>query len=366
MPSTLLSFPYYRSNPYLTMLTVAPRAAGWDVVEGVQGLHRLEARAEHLGPGDVLHVHWTSPVTAGCESVEEAWANEARFEDVLSGLRERGADLLWTVHNSIAHEADYVDVELAVAKALASYATRIIQLNPATVEETAAYYALPPDKVVDLPHSSYLGVYPDGGDDVASRERIGVPQGVPTVGFIGQIRAYKGLDVLCRAVEIAAEQVPDLTFVVAGKVVPASDVETVEEMLSAPNIVKRLGFVETADFSDWMRASDVVALPYRRILNSGSLLAAGTFGRTALIPEDTPVARQFAEQPWVVTYAPEPDEPVALAAAILEALDGQESRHRAAHEFTRAYTPYDMSRDYLRLLDGLSSDLAGDLEGAAR
>ncbi|SDK85216.1 Glycosyltransferase involved in cell wall bisynthesis [Nocardioides sp. YR527] len=356
MPSTLLSFPYYRSNPYLTMLTVAPRAAGWDVVEGVQGLHRLEARAGHMGRGDVLHVHWTSPVTAGCESLEEAWANAARFEDVLSGLRDRGADVLWTVHNSIAHEADYVDVELAVAKALASYATRIIQLNPATVEETAAYYALPPDKVVDLPHSSYLGVYPDGGDDAASRERIGVPQGVPTVGFIGQIRAYKGLDVLCRAVEIAAEQVPDLTFVVAGKVVPAADVETVEEMLSAPNIVKRLGFVETADFSDWMRASDVVALPYRRILNSGSLLAAGTFGRTALIPEDTPVARQFADQPWVVTYAPEPDEPVALAAAILEALDGQESRHRAAHEFTRTYTPYDMSRDYLRLLDGLGHD----------
>ncbi|MEU6135232.1 glycosyltransferase [Nocardioides sp. NPDC047086] len=356
MPSTLLSFPYYRSNPYLTMLTVAPRAAGWDVVEGVQGLHRLEARAEHMGRGDVLHVHWTSPVTAGCESLEDAWVNAARFEDVLSGLRDRGADVLWTVHNSIAHEADYVDVELAVAKALASYATRIIQLNPATVEETAAYYTLPPDKVVDLPHSSYLGVYPDGGDDAASRERIGVPQGVPTVGFIGQIRAYKGLDVLCRAVEIAAEQVPDLTFVVAGKVVPAADVETVEEMLSAPNIVKRLGFVETADFSDWLRASDVVALPYRRILNSGSLLAAGTFGRTALIPEDTPVARQFADQPWVVTYAPEPDEPVALAAAILEALDGQESRHRAAHEFTRTYTPYDMSRDYLRLLDGLAGD----------
>ena len=43
MPSTLLSFPYYRSNPYLTMLTVAPRAAAWDVVEGVQGPHRLAA-----------------------------------------------------------------------------------------------------------------------------------------------------------------------------------------------------------------------------------------------------------------------------------------------------------------------------------
>ncbi|MGH3350965.1 MAG: hypothetical protein ACRDPS_09895, partial [Nocardioides sp.] len=94
----------------------------------------------------------------------------------------------------------------------------------------------------------------------------------------------------------------------------------------------------------------------RRILNSGSLLAAGTFGRTALIPEDTPVARQFADQEWVVTYAPEPDEPEALAAAILEALDGQEERHRAAHEFSRTYTPYDMSRDYLRLLDGLGRD----------
>ncbi|MEI7058377.1 glycosyltransferase [Nocardioides sp. CCNWLW239] len=361
MPSTLLSFPHYALNPYLTMLTVAPRAAGWDVVDGVRALRGLELRAAHLGPGDVLHVHWTSPVTSGCQSAEEAWAKAARFEDVLTSARGRGADVLWTVHNSIAHEADYVDVEIAVAKALARHATRIIRLNPATIEETAAYYTLPPEKVVDLPHSSYLGIYPDGGDDAASRERIGVPQGVPTVGFIGQIRAYKGLDVLCRAVEIATRTVPDLTFVVAGKVVPAEDHETVEDMLSASNVVKRLEFVETADFSDWLRASDVVALPYRRILNSGSLLAAGTFGRTALIPEDTPIARQFAEQPWVVTYASEPDEPTALAAAIVEALEGQEERHRAANEFSRAYTPYDMSRDYLRLLEGL----AGAVELAA-
>ncbi|NYI76318.1 glycosyltransferase [Nocardioides panzhihuensis] len=361
MPSTLLSFPHYASNPYLTMLTVAPRAAGWDVVDGIRTLHRLELRAGHLASGDVLHVHWTSPVTSGCQNADEAWAKAARFEDVLTGVRSRGVDVIWTVHNSIAHEADYMDVELAVAKMLARHATRIIRLNPATIEETAAYYALPPEKVVELPHSSYLGVYPDGGDDVASRERIGVPQGVPTVGFIGQIRAYKGLDVLCRAVKIAARTVPDLTFVVAGKVVPAEDHQTVEAMLSSPNVVKRLEFVETADYSDWLRSSDVVALPYRRILNSGSLLAAGTFGRTALIPEGTPIARQFAEQPWVVTYAPEPDEPAALAAAILEALEGQEERRRAAHEYTRAYTPYDMSRDYLRLLEGL----AGVVELAA-
>lgn len=358
MGPRLLSFPYYDSNPYLTMLGVAPRAADWEIVQGVKTLAQLEKQAVRLGHGDVLHVHWTAPVLHRVTSPEEAWERAARFEDVLTSVRSRGGHVLWTVHNALAHDAEYLDVEIAVAKMLAGNADRIIQLNPATADEVVEHYQLREDKIVDLPHSSYLGVYPDEGNDARSRERVGVPPEVPTVGFIGLIRAYKGLDVLCRAVEIAEEAIPGLTFVVAGQVVPTGDLETVSEMLSAPNVVKSLDFVAATDYSDWMRSCDVVALPYRRILNSGSLLAAGTFERTCLVPADTSLARQFEGQQWVVSYEPEPDEATALAAAITEALHHQEARRAAAREFARSYTPYDMSRDYLRLLEMIGGEAA--------
>lgn len=357
MPA-LLSFPDWGTNPYMSMLNLAPRAVGWDVVGGVRSLDGLEQHAARLAAGDVLHIQWTAPVTGGAQSLDEALTRVARFHDVLSSARDRGVHVLWTVHNVIGHDAAFYDAEILIAKILIANATRIVQLNPDTVAETAEHYALPADKMVTLPHSSYLGVYPDGRDDAASRERTGVPATVPTVGFIGQIRAYKGFDVLCAAVSRAAESIDGLTLVVAGRIAPGEDEEAVRAMLPERHVAS-FGFVEDADYGDWLRASDVVALPYRRILNSGSLLAAATFDRACVIPGQSPVSRLFADQSWVVRYADPTtgeDEAEALAAGIVEASGDTEERRRAAHAFARTYTPYDMSRDYLRLLESLAAD----------
>lgn len=355
MPA-LLSFPDWGTNPYMFMLNLAPRAVGWQIIEGVRSLAGLEKQAATLGSGDVLHVQWTAPVTGGAASLDEALARVARFHDVLSSARSRGVEVLWTVHNAVGHDAAFPDAEVLIAKILIANATRIVQLNPDTVAETAEHYALPPEKMVSLPHSSYLGVYPDGRDDAASRARVGVPEGAPTVGFVGQIRGYKGLDVLCAAVAAAARDIDGLTLVLAGRIAPGEDEATIRAMLPE-RTVAAFGFVDDADFGDWMRASDVVALPYRRILNSGSLLAAATFDRTCVIPAGTPVARQYADQEWVVRYADSADEAAALTAGIVEAFDEREARSAAARAFARSYTPYDMSRAYLRLLESFATPM---------
>lgn len=354
MPRTLLCFPYWYSNPYLTMLTVAPRAANWDVVGGVQTLDHLERRSADLIDGDVLHVHWTSPITKDARDADEAMERVHRFDALLADASGRGVSIVWTVHNMIAHDAAFEDAELAIAECLIARADAIVQLNPGTARATADAYTLPVDKLVTVPHSSYLGVYPDGRDDEGSRRRVGVPVGVPTVGFIGQVRAYKGLEVLCEAVRLAAKEIPDLTFVAAGKVHP-DEHEAVLEMLPEDRVVRHFDFVDNVDFADWLRSCDVVALPYRRVLNSGSLLAAATFERICVIPAETPVAETFGEEPWVVTYAERDNEAESLADAIVSAIDRADERRAAAHEFARSYTPYDMSRDYLRLLTSLGN-----------
>lgn len=350
----LAPFPFWSSNPYLNLLALAARGAGWEVVEGLVTVDSLAAAARGLEPGDVVHIHWTAPVLDGAQDAADALRRADAFGSLLGEMRAHGLDVLWTVHNEVAHNARFHEAEIRVVEGLALHATRIVQLHELTADAVRGTVVLPEDKLVTLPHSSYLGVYPDLRDDAAAREEMGVPAGVPTVGFVGQVRPYKGLDVLARAMDLAAERVEDLTLVVAGRVRHEEFAQVDHLLPHKAHVVSRFEYVPDAELGAWLRASDVVALPYSRILNSGSLLAAVTFGRRCLIPDDTPLAAVYAEEPWVRAYAAAGDPAAALADTVVAWLSEDASADRAAADaYARAWTPYDMSRAYLRILDAL-------------
>lgn len=351
---TLLPFPAWISNPYLNLLHLAVRGDGWNVIAGVTTVDALESTIASLHEGDVVHIHWTSPILAGVVKEDEAVRRAAKFTSVLSAAKARGLRLLWTVHNIIAHDSAFPHVDESIARFLAEHADLVIQLHDHTSAAVANSYTLDPNRLATVRLASYLGVYPDHWTDEEAREFIGVPQGVPTVGFLGQIRPYKGLDVLVAAIEAAQEAIPDLTLVIAGKVFP-EDRDEVNELLGrSKNIVSELRFVPDGAFGAWHRASDVIVLPFRKILNSSSLTAAATFDRHVIIPDDTPLAAVYESEPWVTAYPTAGDEVANLSAAIQAHFTNRRDTSAAAHAFTRAFTPYDMSRAYLHALDSLA------------
>lgn len=354
---TILSFPHWKANPYLTMLYLAAEADGWRI-SGVIDLDELGEGVGELAAGDIVHVHWTSPVTAGVEDEHTAQERLAQFQGILDAAVNKGVRLLWTVHNEIAHETRFLAVERAIGDALAERATRIIQLHDRTADAVATSYTLPADKLVTLRHSSYLGIYPDTWTGSAARAALGVPQGAPTVGFVGQMRPYKGLDVLFEAADLAAAELPGLVLLLAGGT-SRDDLAVIENSLPRHvDTVRQHSFVADEELGLWLRASDAVVLPYRRVLNSGSAMLAASFGRPVIMPDDTPLAQVYADQPWLRTFATEDgDRAAALAEAIVTTVRTGRWTAATASAFARSYTPYDMSRDYLRLLDGLDSAL---------
>jgi glycosyltransferase involved in cell wall biosynthesis len=351
---TILSFPHWQANPYLTMLYLAAEADGWRIA-GVTDLDALGEGVEELVPGDVVHVHWTSPVTAGAEDEAAARERLDQFRRTLDAVVARDCRLLWTVHNEIAHDTSYLAVEKAIGDALAERATRIVQLHDRTAEAVAMSYTLPPEKLTTLRHSSYLGIYPDTWTGSEARTALGVPQGAPTVGFVGQMRPYKGLDVLFAAADIAAAELPGLVLLLAGGTSPG-DLAVIESSLPRHvDVVRQHSFVADEELGLWLRASDAVVLPYRRVLNSGSAMLAASFGRPVIMPDDTPLAQVYADQPWLSTFRTEGDKAEALAEAIVRTIRSGRWTSATARTFARSYTPYDMSRDYLRLIDGMDT-----------
>ncbi|MBE1876376.1 glycosyltransferase [Myceligenerans pegani] len=347
-----LVFPRWVSNPYLTMLYLAAEADGWNF-QGTTSLQGFEHHAEGLVAGDVAHVHWTSPVLAGCETDAEALARLERFRGALAGLRSRGAHVLWTVHNELAHDARFPDVEKQIGQALAEHATVVVQLHEHTAAAVSTSYRIPPEKLVTVRHSSYAGVYPDGWTTEQARAELGVPEDAYVVGFIGQIRPYKGVDVLCAAIEAAAQRMPDLALLLAGRV-SAEDAPLLEKLLPASvPVVEHLAFVPDEELGLWLRATDIVALPYQRILNSGSALLAASFGTPVVIPGSSTLSAVYEGEDWVRTYRADGDQAANLADALVEARTATATASESAARFAREYTPWAMSRDFLAVLDAL-------------
>lgn len=334
------------------MLYLAAEAAGWEI-SGAVGVPGLERAVDDFAAGDVVHVHWTAPITRGADTEAAAMAKATEFERLLERARARGIHVLWTVHNEVAHDTAFLTAELAINAALARWATRIIQLHDHTAPFLAPDTVLPPERTVTLRHSSYAGIYPELPSVHDARASIGCPDGVPTVGLIGQLRPYKGVDVLLEAAGIAARELEDLTVLLAGRTEP-EQVEQISEMLpEGVRVIRHHEFLDDADIAAWFQASDVVALPYHRILNSGSALLAATLGRPVALPDDTPLSEVYAGQQWVEFFDGSDASAQSLADAIVRAWRNREAGSQAARAFAAEYSPYDMSRDFLRLLDEL-------------
>lgn len=253
----------------------------------------------------VFHLHWTSWALGRSEGSPAERSLVAAL-DVIDALGDRS--LIWTVHNALPHECREVELESRLRRTLVERAAVIHIMNPATPEVVAPWYALDPSKTIVSPHPvpPVTGI----GREEAARF-LELDPGVQWVAHIGQIRPYKGLDLLLEALDLLD---PRIGLIVAGE--PGTDANSQQQATTAalhPRVHARLSFQTDDQLEAAMAAARVVALPYRQVLNSGVLELAKAVGRPAVLP-DLPHVRAMAQDAGAAFY--QPGDPPALAEAI--------------------------------------------------
>lgn len=362
MPDRQLAvFPAYRDNPYLNLMLLAPRARGWGVLESLR-TEVLEQHLARLGSGDVFHMQWTAPIVQRADDAAEARARLDRFRSAVDGARGRGARLVWTVHNVLPHDARHLELELELNRYLAGAADVVHVMNVATAEAVAEHYAIDPATAVHVPHPSYQGVHPDTVTRAEARASFGLDDADLAVLAFGQMRPYKGLDVLVDAVRrLPAERRPVLLL--AGRTT-ADDRATIDGLLADGTLgevraVREHDHVDDGDVQRWFRAADVAVFPYRRVLNSGSLHLAASFGLPAVLPAEPHLLAEFGDEPWIRWF--DTAQPAASIAALLgdgaAVHDGpsHDEAARTAAAFSRRLAPFPVSRRYADLLDEVAA-----------
>jgi glycosyltransferase involved in cell wall biosynthesis len=297
------------ANPYNALLADALAEAGAEVREFA--LRDLVRRRP-----DVVHLHWPELLFLSTHRPWQARARVTAFGRLIRRARRRGTRLIWTVHNDGAHEERSTPrVRAALDRMLARDVDAVFTLSEAGDHAARARLgsAVP---VFRTRHGDYAGAYPFRGDRIAARAELGIEPHVRLVVAVGQVRAYKNLDRLADVARCSPD--PDLRVAIAGAPGDDATADAVERAAAGDHrILLDLAHLDDDRLATWLAAADLVALPYRRILNSGAALLALTAGRPVLVPElgAMPELARDLGPVWVRTYPGDLDDAV-LAAAV--------------------------------------------------
>jgi D-inositol-3-phosphate glycosyltransferase len=172
---------------------------------------------------------------------------------------------------------------------------------------------------------------------------VGVKDFTNVILFFGQIKKVKGLDHLIRAFRAVLQEHPDSVLLIAGQVWK-DDFSHYARLIASlgleENVLPRIEHIPDEDVAAYFQSADVVALPYRKVYQSGVLLMACSYGRP-IVATSVGGMKEVIED-GVSGYLVPPGDEEGLAEAIARLLSDKEkaeamgriARRRAEEDFS--------------------------------
>lgn len=293
----VVAWPAGGGNPYNSQLYTHLSALGAEVVNfsPLTLLRSSEA---------IWHLHWPEWML-NRRSATAAGMRAAALLCLSYVARLRKTRVVWTVHNLNQHEHDHPWIEWwfwpAFIRQLSGFIV-LSALGKELVEERHPRLRRIPGYVI--PHGHYRGAYPDTVSRAEARAELRLAPEARVAAFVGQIRPYKNVPHLIDTFR----QIPDqrAQLLIAGQ---PNEPATRELLLKAagaePRVHLSLEFVPETKLQIYLRAADLVVLPFSDILNSGSALLALSFDSPVLVPRIGALAELERElgTRWVRGYS---------------------------------------------------------------
>ncbi|MBF0672926.1 MAG: glycosyltransferase [Salinibacterium sp.] len=282
-----------RANPYNHLLASA--------LESLPGGPRVEVEEFSLWqllrrPPHIVHLHWPELTFLSGHRALRHLSRLMAFHLALARARRvAGTRVVWTVHNPRPHEERSIAVVRRLyRRMLERTVDGVLALShDGLVAAWQEWPGLARRPAAVTPHGHYGDEYPLDISREEARDALGLAKTETIVLFAGQVRPYKNAGALLRAATAlraeGAAAAEGLRVVVAGKPSePALEEEL--RMLAAAHAqaggaaTLELEALDDEQLALWLRAADLLVLPYRHIQNSGSAILALTAGRPVVVP----------------------------------------------------------------------------------
>lgn len=293
----ILAWPAFanaKHNPYNSLL--------YNGMEGNIDVVEYSHKRAVLQSFDILHIHWPDGFI-NQKSLAVTLRRMAILFVVTIVAKLRGAKIVWTVHNLLPHDPHHPRLALRFLTWFSARVDGLIFLSRNSMEAYRNKYGIGAGQVsAIIPHGHYRGVYKDMPERGVARSALNIPDNKKVVLFLGLIRAYKNVD---RLIEdfIAADD-PDAVLVIAGSAEP-DYVEKLQTLSRRREDIRLfLQFIPDDKLGEFYAAADVVVLPFRNILNSGSALLSLSYNRKIVAPAVGSLVdlRDAVGEEWVDLY----------------------------------------------------------------
>jgi beta-1,4-mannosyltransferase len=314
-------------NQYLSRLTTALTEAG--VAVSPVRLAPVAVAWKFARGMRAIHVHWPEylvrPFNTTCAGAVLNVVRLARLAAGLAACRLLRIRIVWTVHNLGPHEAD-ASWAAFKAYALVARATDVfVAHSRAAAVRTQARFPRARGRLVVAPHGNYVGAHSAARASRADvRARYGVPPGAFLLLAFGQVRRYKRLAELSRAV--AAVDGSHVQLLVAGAALEDGLAGELESVPAGGRVHLDLRRIPGEEVAELHAASDAAVFNHAELFSSGALLLALSQG-LSVITAASDAARELAGWPAVSTF--DNGEELLEAVERLRAV-GESTRRRAA------------------------------------
>ena len=238
---------------------------------------------------DVIHLHWEHFYCYCSNDVKNFFTRRFRslwlaLDNLMQirKLKQEGCKVVWTIHNSLSHDAKVPISEYLFRWGLSRLSDDIIVMSRYSQQEVSSDY-MRRERIHIIPHGNFMDSCPNTMSREEARAILGIPDHRQVLLNFGLMRRYKGIDNLLHAFSRIED--PDVSLVLAGK---CSDPTLKELILQAAQaddrIIPHVEFIPDKNIQIYMNAWDWVVAPVKKILNSGSVLLALSFGRPVIAP----------------------------------------------------------------------------------
>jgi beta-1,4-mannosyltransferase len=270
----------------------------------------------HCEECDVLHIHWPESSLNSHRSSLIAYIRLRLLLFRIDQYTSRGARLIWTLHNLRSHEGFHPRLEAWFWREFINRLHGVIALSESGLEAALRKFpALSRLPSFVIRHGHYRDAYPNDAD-LDARSQLGIDSGKQVILFFGQIRSYKNIPRLLEAFRNLRGD--EFVLYIAGMALNRREDRLIEDAAASdPRVRLHLDHVPQDQVQVFFRAADLVVLPFRDILNSGTAILSLSLDRPILVPARGAMGelQQLAGHEWVRTYDGELSES-ELAGAI--------------------------------------------------
>jgi beta-1,4-mannosyltransferase len=271
-------------NPYWEMLVLGLKEVGVRVVEE-SASYKVGWLIRNRKKIDILHLHYFQSQYCNSGKTKARLFYVIRFGLSLLWARIMGYRTVLTNHNLKPTDplkpnwVDYLGHWVAV-----NFSERVIVHCKEARHLLAARYGRKKD-VFEVSHPNFIDRYPNDISQEAARLQLNLTNNACVFLFFGGVRPNKGIENLIQAfIKMKGEQ---YRLIIAGN--PGNQADYSKDLRNLACDDQRISFylkfIPDNQLQLFFNASDIVVLPFSRILTSSSAVLAMSFAKPIIVPK---------------------------------------------------------------------------------